>query len=699
MNPGIDRILSPRTIAVIGASGDPKKLTGMLMTFLGASGFKGKLYPVNPRYESLGDRRCYPSVSDVPEIPDVAVIGVPGDAAVAAMQECAAFGVPSVVMLSGGFGEGSDPSPDGARRTAELTEICRSAGIRMVGPNTTGVVNFERSVPLTFADWYARDTGLRAGVEIIAGSGTVGGLLFQALQRTGVGVNHWIGVGNELDLDVSSFVDYFGGRDGTKVIVCYIEGLADGPAFFDAAERARRNGKAIMVLTAGRSDASRRSMLSHTGKVSSSSGIYSGVFAQLGVVETRSIEETAYAAKVLLHGITVADHKIGMISASGGIGTLLTDQAESAGLSVDRLSDTVRRDLATVVPSYGAADNPIDLSADAVFRPELLTGVLEILGRSTDVPSTWVVAGRATIDRYHQQIAEFAATSPLDVVVCPGTALPQEISGSLSGAGLAVLDDSELCMRALGKASSAAVWDTERPEAKEAAARTASGRAADPVAVDVILRAYGVALAPSRFVVDGDELDTLISEAAVSYPVAVKSAMAEIAHRSDIGCVILEVENGLDLARAVMTVRDRAAAAGVPDAVVEVQQMADPGTELLVSISPDPDFGAVATVALGGVTAEVAPDAVHCLLPASDAWYESLPGRLRGARLLQGFRGRAPMQGGAVPELLAALWSAYLDHPEIAEIELNPVIVDHSTGTLRVVDALVGLAAGYTELQ
>lgn len=692
---GIDRLLEPRSIAVIGASTDPRKLTGMLLTFLGGSGFEGAVYPVNPRSTEINGLTCYPSIRAVPEVPDVAVIGVPGDTAVAAVRECAELGVPAVVMLSGGFGEGSDPSPDGARRTAEVAEICRSSGLRLVGPNTTGVVNFERSTPMTFADWYARDTGRRAGVEVLAGSGTVGGLLFQVMQRAGVGVNHWIGVGNELDLNVAAFIDYFAERESTRVIVCYVEGLVGGREFFEAAVKARRAGKAIVVLTAGRSDASRRSMLSHTGKVSSSSAIYSGIFAQLGIVETRSIEETAYVAKALLAGLTVGDGRIGMVSASGGIGTILTDQAETAGLHVDRLPDRVRQELAGVVPLYGAADNPIDLSADAVFRPELFSGVLDVLGRAEGVPGTWIVAGRATIDRYYRAVLDFAARSPLEVAICPGIALAPDVDAAFAEAGVAVLDDSELCMRALGRIAGAADHDPDPQPRTGAEPRPQSGTAADPVRVDAVLREYGVPLAPSRFVRGDTELEELEElEGALTYPVAVKSATALIAHRSDVGCVVLGVQNSTELARAVAQVRANAALAGAPDATVEIQQMSPVGAELLVGLSPDPDFGAVATVALGGVTVEVAPDAVHSAMPASRTWLDGMTARLRSAALLQGYRGRAALKTGAIADLLGSLWAAYQAHPEIAEIELNPVIVDAEDGSLHVVDALVGLTDG-----
>jgi acyl-CoA synthetase (NDP forming) len=691
---GIDRLLEPRSIAVIGASTDPRKLTGMLLSFLGDSGFEGAVYPVNPRSTAINGLTCYPSVSALPEVPDVAVIGVPGDTAVAAVRECAAIGVPAVVMLSGGFGEGSDPSPDGARRTAEVAEICRNSGLRLVGPNTTGVVNFERSTPMTFADWYARDTGLRAGVEILAGSGTVGGLVFQVMQRAGVGVNHWIGVGNELDLTMAEFIDYFAERESTRVIVCYAEGLVAGRAFFEAAVKARRAGKSIVVLTAGRSDASRRSMLSHTGKVSSSSAIYSGIFAQLGIVETRSIEETAYVAKALLAGLTVPDGRIGMVSASGGIGTILTDQAESAGLHVDRLPDQVRQELAGVVPLYGAADNPIDLSADAVFRPELFSGVLDVLGRAEGVPGTWIVAGRATIDRYYRAVLDFAARGALDVVVCPGIALAPEVDAAFAEAGVAVLDDSELCMRALGRIAAAADHDPDPQPREGAEPRPQSGTAADPVRVDAVLRDHGVPLAASRFLRDEAELRELMAEGSLTYPVAVKSATALIAHRSDVGCVVLGVTGEAELARAVAQVRANAALAGAPDATVEIQEMSPVGAELLVGIGPDPDFGAVATVALGGVTVEVAPDAVHSAMPASRAWLDGMVGRLRSAALLQGYRGRAAVKTGAIADLLTSLWAAYQAHPEIAEIELNPVIVDAEDGSLHAVDALVGLTDG-----
>lgn len=693
MNLGIKKMLEPSSVAIVGASGDPRKLTGMLLDFLRRSGYQGDIFPVNPRYAELAGLPCYPSLSALPRAADVAVIGVPGDAAVNSVRECADLGIGSVVMLSGGFGEGSNAAPEGVKRAAELGALCRERGVRMVGPNTTGIVNFAGSVPLTFADWYGRDRGLRGGVSVLAGSGTVGGLIFQALQAKGVGVNHWIGLGNELDLEFADFVDYFGEQDSTDVLVCYIESLADGRRFFTAAEKARRNGKHIVVLTAGHSDAARRSTLSHTGKLASSSAVYSGIFRQLGIIETSSIEEAAYTAKALQSGLRLPDVRIGLMSASGGIGSLFTDQAEAHGLRVDSLPEAVRAELATVVPQYGSSDNPVDLSADAVFRSELLTGVLDVLSHAEDIPPTWVIAGRASIDRYHEAIARWSATAPVRTVVCPGTALPPDIDGALARSGVLVLDDSELCMRTLGLVARERTWDIDRPQVPPAAPRVASGQAADPVRVYEALRSHGIPLAASRFIDDPAELAALTASGTLRYPVAVKTAVAEIQHKSDIGCVILGVGSDAELAEAVAQVRANAAAVGVNAPRVEIQEMAGKGTELLAAVSPDSDFGAVATVAFGGVTVEIAPDSVHCAAPASAAWYDAMVASLRGAPLLGGFRGRSPVQPGAIAALMANLCAFYAANDWVSEVELNPVIVSHADGRLVAVDALAGQSA------
>jgi acetate---CoA ligase (ADP-forming) len=693
VNLGIKKMLEPSSVAIVGASGDPRKLTGMLLDFLRRSGYGGTILPVNPRYEELGGLRCYPSVAALPYAPDVAVIGVPGDAAVTSVRECADLGTGSVVMLTGGFGEGSNAAPEGVKRAAELAALCRERGVRMVGPNTTGIVNFAGSVPLTFADWYGRDRGLRGGVAVLAGSGTVGGLIFQSLQAKGVGVNYWIGLGNELDLDFADFVSYFAEQDSTDVLVCYIEGLADGQRFLRAAEAARHRGKHIVVLTAGHSDAARRSTLSHTGKLASSSAVYSGIFRQLGIIEVSSIEEAAYTTKALQYGLEMPDVRVGLMSASGGIGSLFTDQAEFHGLRVDSLPGEVRAELATVVPQYGSSDNPIDLSADVVFKGELLTGVLRVLDTARGVPPTWIVAGRATIDRYHESIARWAATAPVRTVICPGTALPPEIDQSLAANGLLVLDDSEMCMRTLGLVARERSWDRERPQVPPAGPRTASGRAADPVRVYDALLAHGIPLARSRFVSGEQELAALIGSGELRYPVAVKTAVAEIQHKSDVGCVVLGVTDAAGLAAAAAQVRGNAARAGVADPRLEIQEMAGRGTELLLAISPDKDFGAVATIAFGGVAVEVAPDSAHCAVPASADWYDAMLRQLRGFPLLTGFRGRAPADPGAIAQLMGKLWEFYAASDWVSEIELNPVIVAHADGRLAAVDALAGESA------
>jgi acetate---CoA ligase (ADP-forming) len=444
----LDRLLNPQSVAIVGASAEPAKLSGMIVGFLRRSGFEGRVYPVNPRYPEVGGWRCYPSAEDLPEVVDVMVVAVPVAAALPALEAAGRRGVRFAVLMTGGFGEGKSGAAGEANR-ARLAAICRETGLRIVGPNIVGMVNFRARLPLTFADWYGRDTGQRGGVAILTHSGSIGGLIFSALQINGIGVDYWIGTGNEANLEIADFIDHFSDDPDLHTIVCYMEGVGDGRRFMGAAEKARARGKSVVVLKAGESEDARRSTLSHTCKNPTDSDIYRAAFRQLGVVQVMSLAELTYAVKLLVAGARRTRGAVGIISASGGGCSVIADHATGAGLALPELPQDVQAELAHCIPDYGSTLNPVDLSADVVARPEILTGTFAALLHDRAV-DTWLVFGRPIVDRYHAAIREFARESGKLVLVSCVVPMPAEVEAALRQDGVPVLDDPDLCMRALG---------------------------------------------------------------------------------------------------------------------------------------------------------------------------------------------------------------------------------------------------------
>jgi acyl-CoA synthetase (NDP forming) len=467
----LQKLLEPRSVAIVGASAEPKKISGMILGFLEKSGYAGRVYAVNPRYDKIGGLPCFPSVDALPETVDLVVCVVPVAFAFDAIESAARRGVPFCLIMTGGFGEGRTGA-EGEARCQRLLAICGETGMHVVGPNTVGMVNFRGGLALTFADWYARDTGQRGGVAIVTHSGSVGGLIFSSLQLNGIGIDYWFGLGNEATLETADFISHFSTDPAMHTVICYIEGVRSGANFIRAADEARRHGKRIVVIRAGGHPESARSTLSHTGKRPSSADVYSGVFRQLGVIEAMSLAELSCVMTLLTAAGDRLGPRVGIISASGGACSILADHVIDAGLELPELAPARQEALNRAIPEYGASVNPVDLSADVVSRADILHGTLAVLGedRSIDV---WVVFGRPIVDRYCDAFIEFARTSGKVVIVSCGVPIPAEIHAALRAGGIPVLDDPALCLTALGRIVRAA-GRTVRRAAKAPPAITAT---------------------------------------------------------------------------------------------------------------------------------------------------------------------------------------------------------------------------------
>jgi len=444
-----DRLFHAKSVALVGASATPQKGAGKAVEFLKNSGYKGRVYPVNPAYEQIGDWKCYPSMEAVPETVDAMLLIVPVAAAFEALEIGARQGVPFAVLTSGGFGEGRSGA-DGEEKLARLRKLCADTGMKILGPNTIGMVNFYESMPLTFADWYGRDTGQRDGVAVVTNSGSVGGLIFSSLQINKVGIKYWIATGNEAVVEVADVIDELSDDPDIHTICCFMEGVMDGRRFMAAAEKARLAGKRILVLKAGGHEVSARSTEAHTMKRSSDAETYDAIFRQLGVSQVVSLQELTQAVKVAVAlGDKAGGHTIGIISASGGACSVFADHVADHGLDLPLLEDGLQEELMKSIPVYGSTLNPVDVSADIVARRDILTSTMETL-KKDDRVDTWLIFGRPIIDRYHMDLREFWKTSGKAVVVVSGVELPAEIQASLDEDKMVVVQDPELCIRALG---------------------------------------------------------------------------------------------------------------------------------------------------------------------------------------------------------------------------------------------------------
>lgn len=519
----LQRLLRPQSVAIVGASAEPRKISGMIVDFLTRSGYAGRVYPINPRYDEIGALRCYRNVDALPETVDLVVCVVPVAVAFDAVEAAARRGVPFCLLMTGGFGEGRTGTAGEARRT-RLLALCRETGMHVVGPNTVGMVNFLHRMPLTFADWYGRDTGQRGGVAIVTHSGSVGGLAFSSLQLNGVGVDYWIGLGNEATLETADFISHFSDDPAVHTVICYMEGVQNGRNFMAAAARARAAGTHVVVLKAGDHPESVRSTLSHTGKNPTTRETYAGIFRQLGVIHVASLAELAYVMVLLSCVGARLGSRVGVISASGGANSLIADHVINAGLALPELPAALQAKLNRAIPEYGSSLNPVDLSADVIARAEILDATLDAI-RNDESVDVWVVFGRPIVDRYYPTLIEFSKSSTTAMIVCCGVPLAPEIHAALQANGVAVLTDPELCMRALGRVQRA------RHMNAGARASTRESGARDGAAV------LTVAISQDR---EFGEVIALSAVSALPHPRRVVRALP--ASREDLHAAVLELQ-------------------------------------------------------------------------------------------------------------------------------------------------------------
>ncbi len=364
---------NPESIAIVGASADPTKLGGRPLAALLKKGFSGNIYPINPRYERIGKLRCYRSVTNVPGDIDLAVISVPREALIPVLQECAEKKVKAAVIFTAGFAETGD---EGMAVQNKITELSRRSGIRILGPNCIGFIHFGNAVMASFSDvmeFEAPSAGSGSNLAFITQSGAYGERTFMKAFEEEIGVSAFVSVGNEADLEFSDFLNYLVDDEDTGLMGVYLEGAKNGNKFRRAAEAALRAGKPVLVKKVGRTSAGKRAAESHTGSLSGTDKLYDAFFRQVGIIRYDELRDLVNFAKVFQAGRIPLGRNVAILTDSGGPGVEMADKCEEFGLNVPELSDNTRSRIAKVLPFYGSARNPVDMTA-AVMTDQRIYG-------------------------------------------------------------------------------------------------------------------------------------------------------------------------------------------------------------------------------------------------------------------------------------------------------------------------------------
>lgn len=697
----LDSLLSPASVAIIGASPEPHKIRGQLLSLLRKNGFAGRIVPVNPSYPAIDGLACYPTIAAAGSPVDVALIAIPAAGVLAALEECAAAGVRHAVIISSGFAE--DAAAPAAMQAA-VGALARRTGMRILGPNGEGFHNEVARVSATFSPAVDREadvfpTAVQARLGIVAQSGGMGFALYNRGRALGLSFSSVVSTGNEADLTVADILAHMAGDADTAGILLFLESVRDPAAFAAAATAARAAGKFIVAIKIGRSTVGKLAAASHTASMAGWDAGYDAMFAHHGITVANELDEALTLAAALATNPPARGGRCGVVTISGGAGAWAADALEAAGLSLPELGAATQEAIRAFIPSYGTARNPVDLTAGgAQGGGTLRTIALMMEDPAIDqiaVVTTLANPARVSLDsaalgallaERRKPVLFYSYTLPsalgrqtlaeAGAVICPSMALLAQAARLLQARG----------ERALGGA-------TPPPLALPAEVRShlagPPGALAEHAA-KALLAACGIAIPAGRLVTSRAGLASAV--AALGFPLAVKIQSAAIPHKTEAGGVRLGIVDTAGLEAAFDAVRANAArhAPGAPIEGVLLEAMAPKGVEMIIGILRDPDFGPVVTVGAGGITTELFRDIAYRLAPLDEAAAVAMIRTLRSAPLLEGFRGAPPADLPALARLVSLLSRlAVAARESIAEMELNPVIVHPAGQGCTIADALL----------
>ncbi len=682
---GLDRLLRPRGIAVIGASPRAGALSGRFIGSLRRHGYSGRIAPVNPRYDEIMDLPCYPSIAEAGEL-DLAIVSLAAPRVLDSLEECAAAGLGAALVFSSGFGEVGE---EGRAEQERVAELARRTGLRVVGPNSPGFMNITDRTCVAALGVAFRPT-LRAGsVAVLAQSGGGGGLLVERAQDAGVGVSLLLCTGNEADLTISDVLPWLADHEPTRVVLLFCEAIRRGDEFVVGLEQLRAAGKHMVALKAGGTEAGARATAAHTGALASDDDVVSALLDRYDVPRVYSFEDLLATGMALDRLGPARGRRVGVLTTSGGAGVVAAESAERAGLELPIPAPVTLERLAAAAPDFAAVSNPADMSGMFSEREEIFTESLAALAAAEEFDQLVLVLTVHSPEN-SQRLAELvhrgcqATGVPLVVLWIAGSQSAPSIAW-LREQGVAVFEDAERCARAL---VARALVGRPGPGPPLAPLPRPPSIPAAPLENEsmALLVAAGVPVAETVLCATPEDAAAAADRLAV--PVAVKAAARDLLHRSDVGGVVLGVIGGEEAAAAHQRVVDAARHAGATLEGSIVQAMAPDGIELICGSRRDPEFGPVLVVGLGGLTAELESDVARRMLPLREGEAEAMVRGLRAAPLLDGYRGGA---GGDIAAAARAIEGvarlAVSLGDELEAVEVNPLIV-HPDGAVAV-DALI----------
>ncbi len=704
----IDRLLKPRSVAVIGASGDPTKTAGRPVSYLLKHGFAGAIYPVNPKLDRIGALPCYPDIGALPEVPDVAIVLLGAERAQGAVRELAARGCAAAIVLASGYTETGEA---GARRQAQLREA--AGRMRILGPNTIGLVNLTDRIVLSASGALEMDHFPIGYIGVVSQSGGILGALLSRAAARGIGLSKLVSTSNEVDLELADFIDTLVDDPATRVIALYVEAIRDPVRFRAAARRAAAAGKPIVAFKIGRSEAGARAAVSHTGAMAGADRMYDALFAQTGVIRAQSFSDLLDIPAALSTGRHLRGKRVAILTSTGGAGTLVSDALGVSGFEAPAPDETTAAALrALQTGDHAALDrNPIDVTL-AGLQPDLLRGAIRALLASPTYDALVIIVGSSALAMPELMAGAIQDCLPLSDKPILAFVSPHapHVAALLTERGVPAYAAAESCAAALN-----GMWLThaltDRQEQVMSATIDRTGQVSAPPSLPPLLpslpagaldeaqakqlfAAFGVTGTRERVVHSAQEAQAAATE--LGGRVVLKILSSEITHKSDVGGVAVGVDAAQIGERLDQMAQEVQAHTGNRPTRFLVQECVTGGTELILGLRRDP-LGTAILLGMGGVTAELFQDSSLRLLPPEGGLDReealAMARALKTWPLLDGFRGRPPADVEALADAVVAFsrMAAQLGE-RLAEAEINPLFVLPRGQGVRAADGVAVLA-------
>jgi acetate---CoA ligase (ADP-forming) len=695
----LERILNPRTIAIVGASPKAGSFGDRVLAKL--ADYDGEIYLVNSKYGQIAQQVCFPSLASLPVVPDCVAATVPRESVEGVVREAASAGAGGVILFASGYAE--TQLPERIEQQQRLCSIARGSGLKILGPNCMGIANYLRGARITFSEYPAQREMREISVGIASQSGALSQSLAQAIE-CGASVSHAFSAGNQADVDVADLVAYLADEPTCHVIACAFEGMAHPQRLLEAAQIAWRNGKPLLINKIATGTLGAAAAISHTGSLAGSDSAYRAAFERCGAIVIDEFEGLMEAAAFFAKAPAPKARGVAVIAASGGAAIMAADKAELHGVSLPQPSEAVRRVLESNIPDFGSARNPCDVTGQVVNNPQSMWACGGAL-LSDPAYGALVVPQTLAHESHEPRVAAFGKLSQQ----YGKTTCNVLISGWLQGPGtleaevhphVALFRSMERCFRTLAAWHHRAdvlargertVVRLSNPAAAAAAARMIAGAPCDRLTEresKAILDLYGI---PTVREVSADSADAAVAAAAqLGFPLAVKVESPDIVHKTEAGAVALGLRSTVELRAAYDRIMSNAKA-HAPQAQIRgvlLQPMVPQGIEVVAGVRVDPGMGPLVVVGFGGILVELLRDSAVELAPINADEAMRMLRKLKGAALFDGYRGSAAVNLHGLADILVRLSEFAADQRDhIVEADINPIICRGNE--LIAVDALM----------